>query len=101
MSLTVWLLRKSILGKQIFFFWDWTTEWALKYYGPTGLEEPTGPGGGGGGIGPWKKNPFSKRAGSGPQVLARRSGLGMEKPDLLPFLSINTKGYIIFYQILP
>ena len=30
----VWLLGKSIFGKH--FFFDWATEWALKYHGPTG-----------------------------------------------------------------
>ena len=39
------MLRKSILGKHFFFYW--AIEWALKYHGPTGLVEPTRPGGGG------------------------------------------------------
>ena len=47
----VWLLRKSILGKH--FFFNWATEWALKYHGPTGPVEPVGPCGGG--FGPRKK----------------------------------------------
>ena len=33
-------------------------------------------------FGPWEKNPFNKRVGSGPRVLAHRSGPGMKKPDL-------------------
>ena len=34
MSLTIWLLRKSVLG--IFFFFDWATEWALIWQGLMG-----------------------------------------------------------------
>ena len=37
-----------------------------------------------GGSGPREKNPFNKRAGSGPRVLARGSGPGMEKPGSNP-----------------
>ena len=33
---------------------------------------------------PEKKNPFSKRTGSGPRVLAHRLGLGMQKPGPNP-----------------
>ena len=44
--------------------------------------EPMGPGGGG--SGPRKKNPFSKRAGSGSWVLARGSGPDMKKFGLNP-----------------
>ena len=33
---------------------------------------------------PEKKNPFSKRTGSGPRVLAHKSGLGMQKPGPNP-----------------
>ena len=39
-----------------------------------------------GGFGPWKKNLFNNRAGSGSWVLARESGPGIKKPDPLPFL---------------
>ena len=38
---------------------------------------------------PWEKNPFNKRAGSRPQVMARGSGTGMKKPDPLPFLKVG------------
>ena len=41
--------------------------------GPNPLIGPTGP---------WEENLLSKRAGSGPQVLARGSGPSMEKPGL-------------------
>ena len=47
-----------------------------------GLTGPAGPGCGG--SGPREKNPFSKRAGFGPRVLARGSGPDMEKPGPNP-----------------
>ena len=74
--------RENQYQANFFFFFDWATEWALKYHGPTGLVEPAGPGGGG--SGPRKENPFSKRAESGLRVLARRSGLDMEKSNPNP-----------------
>ena len=40
------LVAEKINIRQTFFFY-WATEWALKYHGPTGPVEPTGPGGGG------------------------------------------------------
>ena len=45
---------------------------------------PAGPGGGG--SGPWEKNPVSKRVDFGLQAKTRGSGPDMEKPDPLPFL---------------
>ena len=46
------------------------------WLGLTGPVEPSR-----GGFGPWKKkNPFSKRTESEPQVLACKSGPGMQKP---------------------
>ena len=52
------------LANIFFFFFDWATEWALKYHGPTGPVEPAGPGEGGSGL--QEKNPFSKRVEFGP-----------------------------------
>ena len=64
------------------FFFDWATEWAMKYHGPTGPVEPAGPGGDG--SGPREKNPFSKRTGSGLRGLTRGSGSDIEKSDPNP-----------------
>ena len=61
----------------IFFFFDWATEWALKYHGLTGPMEPAGPGEGESEL--REKNPFSKRVEFGPQVLACELGPNMEK----------------------
>ena len=58
--LLVWLLRKLVLGKKKK---NWATKWALKYRGPTGPVEPTGPGGVG--LGPAKKIRFLIGPGSG------------------------------------
>ena len=55
----------------IFFFFYWATEWALKYHGPTGPD--------GGGSGSREKNPFSKWIGSKPRVLSHGSGQDMKK----------------------
>ena len=44
------------------------------------------------GFRPREKNPFNKRAGSGPQVMAHGSGIGMKtrpEPDPLPFLKVG------------
>ena len=47
----------------------------------------------GGGSEPWKKNLFSKRAGSGLQVLACGSGSGMKKPIAIPNLTTKNWDY--------
>ena len=71
------LVAKKISIRQFFF---WATEWALKYHGPTGPVVPAG----------WvwapQKNSFTNRAGFRLRVQVRGSGLGMIKPDPLPFL---------------
>ena len=78
------MVAEKINIRQTFFFFDWATEWALKYHGPTRPVEPVGPDEGG--FGPWKKNPFSKRAVSlGPRVESEY-GKTRLKPDPLPFL---------------
>ena len=46
---------------------------------------------------PQEKNSLSKRARSGPQVLARGSGPGMEKPDPLPFLGTSIILIVIMF----
>ena len=56
---------KINLGFKFFFFFGW----AQSLNGARG-----------GGSRPWEKNPLSKRAKSGPQVLACGSGPGIEKP---------------------
>ena len=62
---------KINLGFNFFFFF-----WGGPQIGPNPLIGPDG-----GGSEPRKKNPLSKWAGFGPQVLACGLGLGMEKPS--------------------
>ena len=60
-------------ASKFFFFFGWATNWAQSLNGARGAR--------GGRFGPQEKNSLSKRAGSRPQVLARGSGPGMEKPN--------------------
>ena len=68
----IWLLEKSILGKHFFLLGHRMGPEVPRPNGARGAQR--------GRVRAPEKNPFSKRAGSGPWVLACESGPGMEKP---------------------
>ena len=77
----VWLLRKSISGKHFFLLGH-----KMGPEVPQPNETRGARGARWGQVQAPEKNPFSKQTQSEPRVLAHGLGLGMEKPDPLPFL---------------